>query len=82
LLVDSFLFYFSSSRDRSTSPVEKARRDRSSRSPSKEDNDDKKEGNKNDNDKSVNEKVDHEENDESHSSPPTGETDIKNNDED
>ena len=73
---------FSSSRDRSSSPVEKGRRDRSSRSPSKEDNDDKKEENKSDNDKSINEKIDHDENDESHSSPAAGDAEMKNNDED
>jgi len=72
----------SSSRDRSSSPVEKGRRDRSSRSQSKEDNDEKKEGNKNDNDKSVNDKNDHDENDESRSSPTPGEAEMKNNDED
>jgi hypothetical protein len=72
---------FSSSRDRSSSPVEKAR-DRSSRSPSKDEIDDKKEGNKNDNDKSVTEKPDQDENDESHSSPTAGETEMKNDDDD
>jgi hypothetical protein len=83
----SWLFqtkFFSSSRDRSSSPVveKAARRDRSSRSPSKDETDEKKEGNKIDNDKSLNEKTDHEEHDESRSSPTTAETEMKNNDED
>lgn len=73
----------STSRDRSSSPVEKARRDRPSRSPSKEGNEEKKEGKTTDNDKSTNDKIDHEDNDESRSSPPPpGDADMKNNDED
>ncbi|CAF0825683.1 unnamed protein product [Rotaria sordida] len=67
----------SSSRERSSTPVEK-NRDHASRSPSKDD-DNKKEGKKNDNDKLNNEKIDQDDNDESHSSPTPGEAEMKNN---
>ncbi|CAF0800804.1 unnamed protein product [Rotaria sordida] len=67
----------SSSRERSSTPVEK-NRDHASRSPSKDD-DNKKEGKKNDIDKLNNEKIDQDDNDESHSSPTPGEAEMKNN---
>ncbi|CAF2640426.1 unnamed protein product [Rotaria sp. Silwood2] len=67
----------SSSRERSSTPVEK-NHDRTSRSPSKDD-DNKKEGKKNDIDKLNNEKIDQDDNDESRSSPIPGEAEMKNN---
>ncbi|CAF3453955.1 unnamed protein product [Rotaria sp. Silwood1] len=70
----------SSSREHSSSPVDK-NRDRSSRSPSKDD-DNKKEGKKNDIDKLNNEKIEQDDNDESHSSPTPGEAEMKNNNDD
>lgn len=72
----------SSSRERSLTPADKSRRDRSSRSASKEDADEKKDRNKNDNEESNNEKNYHDDNDESRSTPPADDADMKNNDED
>lgn len=72
--------YFSSSRERSSSPADKTR-DRASRSPSKED-DSKRDGKKNDIDKSNNDKIDQDDNDESRSSLTAGEAEMKNNDDD